>query len=457
MAATKTVMKCMKVVDMPDVDDEIEVRYEHEGDLVWWPGVMESSWRNGTRTKYLGRGEIMYEARGNHGREKEHLRFLPGRQVQLSGAEGTITTWRMKPEVERDEDEESYEAGGSRRPSKRSKSDHTSTKTTRTSTTGGRNAEEGDGQVEMRDIAVKSLATRVTKVERLVHAKTTCNHAAIINHCVNVKRTVFRRAIVKQLQITPRTWKRTGTPFQECIRTDVEQISVMEDLQLFQFIVDDVRARSHETGRNRIIVRPHWVDVKRTIRCTSADVLFSTVNGLMEWLDVTSAEKIDELCVKQWKDKGVTNMRVVGTLRWDETNETAPLQLFTYRTIGPRSRKAPIATGMGTEASSEETAEAVEWTSSTWDLENNCLLSRPAAVEGDVGTIEDARNSDCFSIRWKADGVTTGRREGCVVDPTDVVTGTISVNVPVVYFRGNQLCDDIRKEIDRGVVKILKK
>ena len=386
--------------DIPCSNAEVEIRYEYKGRMVWWAGVMENVVRNNPRSEYLGRGTIIYEARDEYNREHKMLRFLPGRKVLLSGKEGKVTTWRFPAPADKDEENDGDFDGSDRRPSKKTKTDYNSTRSTITSAADG--TELSPALEEMTDIAIDVLATRVTKVERMLQVKTSCNHAPVINHMVNVRRNIFRRELSLKLAQTQRTWKRSGTPFQEAIRADVEEISVKDDLQLFQHIVDDARARSHETGYNRVAVRPHWVDVKRTIRCASADVIFSTMTGLMEWLDVTSEDKIKDLCRKEWKEKGLKQMRVVGALRWSEQDTKSPMNMFCGKSVGTLDEVEGNSIP-STNTTGVETSDTLEWGSSKWDLENNCLVSRPAVKTGKVGMLCNADRRNIISISWTAD------------------------------------------------------
>lgn len=419
--------------DIPAGGADIEVRYEYKGNMIWWPGVIESTVRNSPRSNYLGRGTIVYDAKDDHPREHECLRFLPGRKVLLSGKDGKVTTWRFTSPSDNDgADDEDFE-GPARRPSKKFRSEQSSNGSTKQLP-----ADENDtpNDTEMRDIAIDSIATRMTKVERMLQVKTSCNHASVINQFVNVRRTMFRREISVRLAQTQRTWRRTGTPFQEAIRADIEEISVKDDLKLFQYIVDDARVRSHDSGLNRVDVRPHWVDVKRTIRCASADVIFSTLTALMEWLDVTSEGKTSELCTKEWKEKGVTHMRVVGSLRWSENDITQPVQFFPGRSAGPADATAT--------SKEDAKSQVLQWGTGSWDIENNAMVSRPTEGHASVGSLRSASARSIIALSWSADTMSCSRSNGSVVDPTDVVLGTLSLKLPVVFFRGNQLCADVK-------------
>lgn len=436
-----------EVNDVPEVDAEIEVRFEYKDRMVWWLGIMETSMRNGARSEFLGRGNVIYSAMGEHEREREHLRFLPGGKVKLSGKEGKVTSWRLKQSAEEEQDKDKDFEIKETRPTKKVRTEQNRTLSSHKSAAAGN--EEYESANDMVDIAIDSLATRMTKLERFLQAKTTCNHADIINHCVNVKRTAFRRLLGKKLSQVQRTWKRTSTPFQEAVRSDVEEITITDDLQFFHYLVDDARARSHNTGCNRVVVRPHWVDVKRTIRCTSADVIFSSITALMEWLDITCTEKIRDFCTKEWKEKGVAHMRVVGSIRWSENSTSDPLQLFCGKSIGPIESSGDASDGekcANSEAEDAEKTDIVEWESATWDLENNCMQHRPVGKTGNIGVLTRAGDRSVIAISWRADDqMSATKHDGIVVDPTDVVLGTITLQVPVVYFRGNQICSDVRK------------
>ena len=162
----------------------------------------------------------MYDARDDHDREQEVLRFLPGRKVLLSGKEGKVTSWRFTVPADDSEKNDRDFEGGDRRPSKKTKTEHNSTRSTRRSAADG--TELSPKPEEMTDIAIDSLATRITKIERQMQMRATCNHAPIINHIGNVKRTMFRRELHIRLAQAQRTWRRTGMPFQEAVRADVE-------------------------------------------------------------------------------------------------------------------------------------------------------------------------------------------------------------------------------------------
>ena len=120
--------------------------------------------------------------------------------------------------------------------------------------------------------------------------------------------------------------------------------------------------------------------------------------------------------------------------------------MFCGKSVGPlqetEGSSAPITNTTGA-----ENAGIVEWGSSKWDLENNCLVSRPAFATGNVGLLGNAEGGSIISVSWRADKV-QNKHDGIVVDPTDVVLGTITVKLPVVYFRGNQICADVVKLLD---------
>ena len=122
---TSSVTNQPEINDIPTSGAEVEVHYEYRGKMIWWPGVMETTTRNGPRAEYLGRGTIVYDARDDHDREQEVLRFLPGRKVLLSGKEGKVTSWRFTvPAVDSEKNDRDFE-NGDRRPSKKRKQNPT--------------------------------------------------------------------------------------------------------------------------------------------------------------------------------------------------------------------------------------------------------------------------------------------------------------------------------------------
>ena len=142
-------------------------------------------------------------------------------------------------------------------------------------------------------------------------------------------------------------------------------------------------------------------------------------------------------------------MRVVGSIRWSEESPSKPLQLFCGRSIGPiesRGAASDGEKGANSEEEHTEKTDIMEWETATWDLENNCMHHRPVGKTGKIGALTRAVDRNVIAISWRADDqISATKHDGIVVDPTDVVLGAITLQVPVVYFRGNQICSDVRK------------
>ena len=123
------------------------------------------------------------------------------------------------------------------------------------------------------------------------------------------------------------------------------------------------------------------------------------------------------------------------------------MQLFCGKSVGTLDEVEGNSIP-STNTTGVETSDTLEWGSSKWDLENNCLVSRPAVKTGKVGMLCNADRRNIISISWTEDKAQS-KHDGIVVDPTDVVLGTLTLKLPVVYFRGNQICEDVVKLIEK--------
>ena len=123
----------------------------------------------------------------------------------------------------------------------------------------------------------------------------------------------------------------------------------------------------------------------------------------------------------------------MGTVQWDETNESEPLTFF----IGASSGKA-------VPAGERKSVQAVQFETAHWDGENGTFLHRPVIKEVEQGDLLKAEMGTTFSLSSRSfEDLHSRRYTSRTLDTADTVVGNVTVRYPMIYARGEELVREI--------------
>ena len=163
-------------------------------------------------------------------------------------------------------------------------------------------------------------------------------------------------------------------------------------------------------------------------------MLFSSARAVLKWLGLTATKDVRRLlCRSQKMRDGVKVTRVLGGLQWNTEGVQDPIRVFVGTSCVGHRRATDEPCG---------TQEPViQFESGRWDCSNQRMAAVPAGNRAKVGTYNHAR--DChsvFSLSWVWTGGYDGRAVSAHVKKTGYVRlGKLTLNMPMVTFRGNEL------------------
>ena len=445
--------------DVPRAFDSIYVKYNVKDKDVWWPAVVITSRELDVSGTVKGVAVVEYKAQMGEKASTEDVFFLADRSVTTSNGD---TPWRTSAEAadagEGDYQEADWRGVGAALtravPAKtRATSGGSTTHSVDIVPQPSPNDREGRATkklsrkvrtrapVDTTTSHLQDLASRVAALEEWRRHADDTRVQDVKAEFVQERKVIWRHRVLKTLTAPLRNFNPLpGRPFSAVLRAD--EIVIREELSFtfFQEIVRDVQPR----GAVMWPSLDELLDPKSDIE--EAQIQFGTARALFGWLGVTS--KLDQqniLLRSSTARSGVQYTRVLGGLQWTEGVQNMPLRVF----VG---HSCTGAVAVGHERAEEGARQqclvpVVEFPTAQWDASNNAMASRPVRGEYPVGNLDGERAQDSVfkvSWTWKAgyDGKATsahGKRMG------SVRVGDVSITIPVVLFRGNEVSAEIGK------------
>lgn len=97
-------------IDLPRLFEKTDVRFQlPDGKKVWWTATKEFINPYKGRSENLGEGSIMYAPAHGHSQQREGVLFRPNHCLITKFKDSAETKWRISPNRDHDEDEETFQ------------------------------------------------------------------------------------------------------------------------------------------------------------------------------------------------------------------------------------------------------------------------------------------------------------------------------------------------------------
>jgi len=475
-------------VHVPRPFDRIQVLFDVDNvGQVWWPGVVLTTSEPLDPGRIQGTAEIEYAARHGQKSTRGELQFFKDRIVNCDTGE---TKWRteeeaadagdgdaancrwgpasptpasppFQPDTEGDdnEDEHAEEAeddwgdragqvvGKKRRAPRPNTIQGRSRKARRKTGPAATATPMSPAGVKQ---VVQQLVCRVERLEQHTKAKE-CdrkNHDDLIDEIVMEKRVIWKLRLQIELdravkQVHPMRAGELGVSLQ----CNSIRITDVISYRSFARIVQDISTSVSVKELGGVRFEPSYSTLANpSMDIDAGHVIFDTAGAMMKWLGMTGMDDIHKALVKTNKKSKTVMTRVIGGVQWVEGDTSAPFRIF----VGASCAAFPPHAEEVVEGSAGRgRAQAIVFPTAEVDVGNNSMSAQPSKEECKVGPLKmgDLKfaSTSLFRVSW----VWMKGQEGKAISahgrrPEFVRVGNITVSVPIVVVKGNELSDTIR-------------
>lgn len=467
--------------NVPREYDSIEVLFNVKGRLVWWPTTVLSSREREVDGTVKGVAKVEYAPFQKMKKSHEQVYFLARRQVNTESGD---TTWRTAAEaadagagnredadwkpraraqdattkfeeaseenVSEPEEDEGWGLASSaaddgkqpprqrRRLSAAVESARSKGGSFRASASAGKKAQsrtEITRPSGQNTDALEQLMRRVATLEEGQMQGPSGDVASTNEWFVDDMKVLWRTRVLRDLdqRIKKPVATRVET-FGAMVRGETIGFTVDCTFRMFNLVVGDIA----KTPRGALFLPSLDALLEPAAEISGGDVLFESARALLNWLGVTADEDVRGRTEKWQKQRdGSQSARLLGGLQWSHGAVDKPLRVFVGNSC-VRDMKDSEATG--------RECKVIKFANARWDTSNNRLSSAPesdVARVGDFARAEDLESVFRLSWRWVRgyDGRAVsahGKRMG------DTRLGELTLRMPTVTVKGNELCRDIR-------------
>lgn len=462
---------------LPRQYDKIYILFELEdGTMYWWPtevnsiqpGVDGSSAINAT-------AELEYAARHKRPREVDTVEFRPDRTVMTKEGETSWCTsaeaadagngdmaekdWcppQGSPPVRREElmrARDASDAADELNPTKKRRLQQP--KKTRRAPGIVTKAQFDTLRESIDKVSMENskLRSRVETLETMQRVHQQCDHRDIINELVEEKKNIWKMRVLGELDrmVSMINTKTPGTAFHSAIQSGVFKVSDSMSYRSFVHIVKDLAYNPPSSAAGATTFWPsaeELTDARMHVK--EAHVIFNSARALLGWLHITAEEDVRKALAKSHKYKTTMEViRVLGSCRWVDGDQTQPLRVFLGASSGARPGE-----GTGKKVST------IEYEHARWDQANGVMAAQPVLKDcavGDLAPTKEARAGDLrskFTVSWLWKSQLEGRGYSSHARADGVFRlGTVWIRLPYVLFRGNATCENVRNLLEGTVLQ----